>query len=150
MRLSIRVLFLILTTAAMGGLLKPAPASAENARIEVILVKAGNTEGGVDSALRAYAGTLQRLFRFKSYAQVSRQSIKLDIPGEGGVSLAQDQRLSVRSSESEGRGIKADREWSRGKQRLLRTRIQLNPGNPAVLGGPRSDDGTWLLILQLR
>jgi hypothetical protein len=124
--------------------------AADTARIEVILVKAGNGEGGVDAALRPYAPTLQRLFRFQQYELVSRKPLRLDVPGEGAVSLSGGQALTVSAASGAGSGIKADLDWTRGSKRLLHTRIQLRTGSPAVLGGPRSDDGTWLLILELK
>ncbi|MGC9450005.1 MAG: hypothetical protein ACP5I4_01040 [Oceanipulchritudo sp.] len=126
-------------------------AAEDNARITVILVEADGGEGGVDSALRPYAGTLQRLFRFNSYRQVSRKSLRIEVPGEGSVGLGGGQALSLRAEEGGRRGLMADLTWTRGSKRLLHTRIQLRPESPAVLGGPRSgkDGGSYLLILQL-
>jgi hypothetical protein len=137
----------LLAVAVAGPSLHAAP---DSATVEVILVQASNGEGGVDSALRQYAGNLQRLFRFKSYSQSSRQALRLSVPGEGSVSLAGGQTLSIRSDDASGKGLKAEIDWKRGSQSLLHTRINLRPGNPAVLGGPKSKDGTWLLILQLK
>lgn len=150
MKLSSRYLPYLIVFVLVAGFLAPVGAdAADNARIEVILVRAGNGEPGVDSGLRPYASTLQRLFRFQRYEMVSRKSMRLTLPGDGSVSLSGGQKLSV-SAASAGSGIKADIDWTRGSKRLLHTRIQLRPGSPAVLGGPRSKSGTWLLILQLK
>lgn len=151
MKLSIKTFFCLSAIILFAGLLTPVEATAaDNARIDVILVKAGNGEGGVDPALRAYAANLERLFRFQRYELVSRKPLRMEVPGEGVVSLPGGQRLSVSATAATGSGIKADIDWIRGSQRLLHTRIQLRPGSPAVLGGPRSEDATWLLILQLK
>lgn len=142
-----------LIAVALLSLLSAAPtvdAAGDNAQVEVILVQAGNGEGGVDAALRPYAANLQRLFRFKSYRQSSKQVLRLAVPGEGSVGLAGGQSLSIRSGGPSGKGLKAEIDWKRGSQSLLHTRINLRPGSPAVLGGPKSRDGTWLLILQLK
>lgn len=144
-------LLLLLTLAMLSGLSAPVSAHAESVQVEVILVQAANGEGGVDAALRPYAGTLQRLFRFKSYTQAGRQVLRLAVPGEGSVGLANGQRLQMKAlSGSAEQGLTAEMEWTRGGSRLVHTRLQLRPGNPAVMGGPSGQEGTWLLILRLR
>jgi hypothetical protein len=127
----------------------PMQAAGDSARVSVILVEAGNGEGGVDGALRPYASTLQRLFRFQSYKQLSKGSIRLNVPGEGSTGLAGGQSLTLKADEG-GRGLMAELTWQRGGKRLLHTRIQLRPGSPAVLGGPSTGKGgNYLLILTL-
>lgn len=127
----------------------PLQAAGDSARVSVILVEAGNGEGGIDGALRPYAGTLQRLFRFNSYQQLSKGTLRLDVPGTGSVGLAGGQRLTLKAGEA-GRGLMAELTWERGGKRLLHTRIQLRPGSPAVLGGPSTGKGgNYLLILTL-
>jgi hypothetical protein len=125
--------------------------AAETASVEVILVEAGPGNGGVDKALKQYAGTLERLFRFDSYRQVGRKQIRLNVPGSGSTSLPGGQSLKLEANEVNGRGLMADLNWTRGGKGLLHTRIKLQPGRPAVLGGPRTKSGgTHLLILTLR
>lgn len=151
MKRSMRHLFAFaLTLGIFGFLAGDLHAQGKPAAVEVILVKAGNDGEGVDSSLSAYAGTLQRLFRFKSYRQSSRQTLKLDPSGEDSISMAGGQTLTLKGLGPSGGGLKADIDWRRGSKRLLHTRINLQPGSPAVLGGPRSKEGTWLLILTLR
>ena len=151
MKTRLRNIFSTITFLAVAGLMSaPADLAAESARVQVILVEASNGEGGVDSSLRSYAGTLQRLFKFKSYKQVSRGNLKIDIPGEGSTGLAGGQRLTMKATEGGKRGLMAELTWSRGSKRLLHTRIQLRPGSPAVLGGPSTGrGGSYLLILTL-
>lgn len=140
-----------LLAAALLWLVPQASATAdEAARLEVILVQAGTGPGGVDRALQPYAATLQRLFRFDQYRQVKRQTARMEVPGKARVGLAEGQTLQVETLPGLGSGLRADIEWKRGGQQLLHTRIQLKPGSPTVLGGPRSGEGTWLLILELR
>ena len=148
-----RHLFTIIGLATAYLLLAPAlQAAGSTESVQVILVDASNAEGGVDGALRPYAGPLQRLFRFKSYQQLARRSFKLEVPGEGSVELPGGQRLVLKAGERKGPGFVAELTWSRGNTRLLHTRIQLRPGNPAVLGGPASgrDGGNYLLILEIQ
>jgi len=145
MKLSIRILItMVIATGLAGPMLTDA--TAEAVRVEVLLVRAADNGNGIDAPLRPYAGNLKRLFRFNSYELVSRKFMSLELPGEARTALAAGQSLSV----SAGPNLKADIEWKRGKQRLLHTRIQMREGKPAVLGGPRDRDGTWLMILQLK
>jgi hypothetical protein len=151
MRIQLHTIFTLILVAA--GILLPGAqlSAADSASVEVILVEAGPGEGGVDKSLRQYAGTLERLFRFNSYRQVGRKQIRLNVPGSGSTSLPGGQTLKLEANEGNGRGLMADLNWTRGGKRLLHTKIKLQPGRPAVLGGPRTKSGgTHLLILTLR
>ena len=147
-----RIAPLLLLVCFTGILVHSVEAAGNTARIEVVLVEAGNSDGGVDPALKAYAGTLQRLFRFGSYRQVSRKGMSLEIPGENTISLGGGQSLKLQATGAESGAMVADLTWLRGSTRLLHTRLQLRKGNPAVLGGPSSsrEGGSYLLILTLR
>ena len=133
----------------MAGFLNTPLQAQESARVSVILVEASNGSGGVDGSLKPHAATLQRMFRFSTYKQVSRGSIRVNVPGEGSTGLPGGQQLSLKAMEGGG-GLVAELDWTRGGKSLLRTRIQLRGSNPAVLGGPRTSGGaTQLLILKL-
>ncbi len=134
----------------MAGVINSSLYAQGNARVSVILVEASNDGGGVDSSLRPYASTLQRMFRFNTYKQASRGSVRVTVPGEGGTALPGGQQLTLKALEGSGGRLVAEVNWTRGGKSLLRTRIQLRGNNPAVLGGPRSGSGaTQLLILRL-
>ena len=134
----------------MAGFITVPLQAQGDARVSVILVEASNDGGGVDGSLRPYASTLQRMFRFNTYKQASRGTVRLSVPGEGGTGLPGGQNLSLKAIEGGGGGLVAEVNWTRGGKSLLRTRIQLKGSNPAVLGGPRTDSGaTQLLILRL-
>lgn len=145
-----RLLFSLCLVILPGGIPMEAQPSGGTIRVEVLLVKAGNNGSGVDQALKGHAATLQRLFRFNSYTLAARRTVRLTVPGEGSASLPEGQSLSMRVAEAVDPSMKVEIEWRRGTQRLLQTRMDLGSGNPAVLGGPRDKDGTWLLILQRR
>lgn len=117
--------------------------------LEVILVKAGNGKPGIDAALRPYASTLQRVFRFESYRMAGRKQLQVGSGRESAATFPGGQSLHVRSLDFGNKGMKAEINWKRGGKNLLHTRINLRPGTPAVLGGPKGPEGTWLLILRL-
>lgn len=124
-----------------------AESSTSTAQIEVILVKASNGSDTIDSSLRAYSDTLQRLFRFKSYQQVSRDSFKVNMPGKSTAQLGQGNRLVIDATPTRD-GVVADLNWSAG----IHARLNLKKGIPAVLGGPKikGEEGTYLLIILLK
>jgi hypothetical protein len=151
MKIQLHKIFPLILVAV--GILIPGTqlTAVDSASVEVILVEAGPGEGGVDKSLRQYAGTLERLFRFNSYRQVGRKQIRLNVPGSGSTSLPGGQSLKLEANKGSGRGLMADLNWTRGGKGLLHTKIKLQPGRPAVLGGPRTKSGgTHLLILTLR
>ena len=104
----------------------------------------------MEDGLRPHAGTLQQLFRFNSYRQVARKSIRLDFPGEGGTDLPDGQSLALKAGPQKGATTLTEVTWVRNGKRLVHTRIQLRKGAPAVLGGPRSSrESIYLVILEL-
>lgn len=117
-----------------------------SASIEVILVEASNSDAGTDASLKPHASTLKRLFNFKSYKQISRKTTKVNLPGEQSLKLGNGTELKI-SARSGGKQLSADFDWRQGKRSLVHTRLQLNSGKPAVLGGPRSKDGNYLILI---
>lgn len=115
-------------------------------QVEVILVRASEGEAAVDANLKPYAATLQRLFRFDRYQTLARQNVTLQGAQER-VSLGSGQALRLQLDESSARRARVEVEWTRGSTRLLQTRIQLTDQLPAVLGGPRGEDGILLLLV---
>jgi hypothetical protein len=121
-------------------------ADAANAvGLEVILVRASEGEASVDSNLRPYVSTLQRLFRFDRYERLSRKSLMLD--GSQTVRLHDGQSVQLNLLESNDRSARIELEWLRGSTRLLSTRVQVVGNLPAVLGGPRGEEGILLLLV---
>ncbi|MFO7726334.1 MAG: hypothetical protein R6V45_12375 [Oceanipulchritudo sp.] len=144
--LLISLLVLLFVSGPFAGV---AHGQTGSSGLEVILVKAGNGKPGIDAALRPYAATLKRVFRFESYRMAGKKRLQVTSGGESVASLPGGQSLHVRSLESGSRGMKAEINWKRGGKNLLHTRINLRPESPAVLGGPKGPEGTWLLILRL-
>lgn len=142
---------LIALFVALAGVSCPLQANApDRAEVEVILVRASNANAEVDGSLRAYASTLKRLFRFEGYRRAAGTRLRVSAGATSEAALASGQAVRLRAGRLEAAGLTAEVTWERGGTTLLQTRIQLRPGRPAVLGGPRDGDGTWLLILNLR
>lgn len=136
----------ILLLVILPSIAQAEPSQSAKAELQVILVEATNNGKGIDAGLKSYASNFQRLFRFDSYKEVQRSSAKLSLPGESNVSLSNGTTLAISASNG-GPTLLADLEWKRGRSSLLHTRLKLKRGTPAVLGGPRSKDGNYLLII---
>ncbi|MEM1221299.1 MAG: hypothetical protein AAGH40_00940 [Verrucomicrobiota bacterium] len=146
MNRNLPILSLILLTI-LSGYLSAQPASKSgSASLEIILVEASNSGGGIDRSLQPYAGNLKRLFRFDSYREVQRSQTRLDLPGSTNLSLKNGTTLQIKGS-NDGQTLQADLNWKRKGSSLLHTNLRLKKGTPAVLGGPRSKNGSYLLII---
>ncbi|MGE9295593.1 MAG: hypothetical protein ACQKBV_04835 [Puniceicoccales bacterium] len=144
-------LFILLTAFAFA--LAPTSAQAqETARIEVILVMASNSGQGVDPSLKPYADTLQRLFAFNSYQQRDRKQLSIPMPGGQTTNLFGGTTLQLGLQLPADGKLPVDLNWQRGKEKLLRTVLRLNPGTPAIVGGPQAENntGSYLLIVNWR
>ena len=140
--------FQILGAMLVFSLFPSLASAATSANVEVILVEANNGGSGVDASLSAYTSTLKRLFKFDSYRKVSSNRVALDMPGEAVTTLGgQGGQLTMQAGVSEGNLIRTDLNWTRNGKKLLHTRLQLRKGTPALLGGPRSGDGSYLLLI---
>ena len=124
-------------------------ATAQNntsASVEVILIDASNATSGIDGSLKTHANTLERLFKFNSYHEVSRKTTQLPLPGSSSVSLGNGTQLQIKAG-ANGKKLSADLDWQQGNRTLVHTKLGLSKGKPAVLGGPRSDKGNYLILV---
>ena len=135
----------------VGGFVSPALA-AERASIQAILITASNEPGHTDPRLSSYEPTLRRILRFESYRFVVQGSTTLAVPADGTISLGSGQQLSVSTEEARGRGVRLRIKWQQGGRSLMETGLFLNPGVPAVLGGPGTGnaDEVYAVILVAR
>ncbi|WP_309398920.1 hypothetical protein [Cerasicoccus maritimus] len=144
-----RTLITTLLLLAFG--LAPSFSQAQSpAKIEVLLVMASNSGQGVDAQLKPYAGNLQRLFRFNTYQLKDRKVLDMTAPGGRNTNLYGGTDLQLGAEAVSDGKLPINLDWRRGKEKLLRTMVRLNPNTPAILGGPQSTNntGTYLLIVR--
>ena len=121
------------------GLLTSAHA-ADRTSVQAILITASNEPGRTDPRLSRYEPTLRRILRFESYRFVGQGSAHLESPGSGTINLGNGQQLDI-STEDASRGLRLRVVWKQGRRTLMETGLSLNPGVPAVLGGPGTGNG---------
>jgi len=133
-------LSLLLATASMS-------LAAEQTTLRAILVTASNEKGSSDERLAAYEPTLRRILRFESYRYVGEGSVTLAVPARGPLSLGAGHRLDFETESASASGVRMKLAWSEGRRVLMQTGLTLRPGVPAVLGGPRKDDGEVYAVI---
>lgn len=124
-------LFLLLLAA-------PFTRAADGASVHAILITASNEKGDTDRRLAQYEPTLKRILRFESFRFVGEGSADLPAAGEGSISLGRGHRLELEAEESGRRGVRVKVRWIAGGTRVMDTGLSLQPGVPAVLGGPET------------
>jgi len=130
---------LLLPLLLFCGLLTSVHA-AERASVQAILITASNAPGKTDPRLSRYEPTLRRILRFESYRFVGQGSANIESPGSGTINLGNGQHLEVTTEES-SRGLRLRVVWKQGRRTLMGTGLSLNPGVPAILGGPGTGNG---------
>lgn len=130
---------LLLPLLLFCGLFTPAHA-AGRASVQAILITASNDPGKTDPRLARYEPTLRRILRFESYRFVGQGSASLESPGSGTINLGNGQQLEITTDDS-SRGLRLRVAWKQGRRTLMETGLSLNPGVPAVLGGPGTGNG---------
>jgi hypothetical protein len=143
-----RIIQLMFLTALLV-VSRGAAIAAETANVRAMLVIASNEKGGSDSSLSAYAPTLRRILRFESYRLAGSGSANLGLPGKTGVNLGRGHALDLEADKSDGKGIRVRVRWEGDGRSLMNTGLVLQPGVPAVLGGPSTgkEGEVWAVIL---
>lgn len=143
-----RIIQLMFLTALLI-VARTAAVAAESASVRAMLVIASNEKGGSDSRLSAYVPTLRRLLRFESYRLAGSGSANLAMPGKASVNLGQDHSLELEADKSDGKSVRVRVRWEGGGRTLMNTGLALQPGVPAVLGGPSTgrEGEVWAVIL---
>lgn len=135
--------------AALLVVSRSAAVAADSANLRAMLVIASNEKGGSDPGLSAYATTLRRILRFESFRLAGQGSANLPMPGKAEVNLGRGHSLDLEADKSEGRGVRVRVRWEGDGRSLMNTGLVLQPGVPAVLGGPSTgkEGEVWAVIL---
>ncbi|MBI5381528.1 MAG: hypothetical protein HZA31_06470 [Opitutae bacterium] len=108
----------------------------DRAAIRAILISASPAAGETDRSLAAYEPTLRRLLRFESFRRLGEGSATLTPAKPSQLSLGNGQQLELTSESAEGRSLRVRVNWTANGRSLMNTALVLQPGVPAVLGGP--------------
>jgi RNA polymerase sigma-70 factor, ECF subfamily len=103
--------------------------------------------GEGDERLVAFMPKLRQLFRYKEYASVARYRAEVPVGTLQTWALPGDRKLEVLPESVSGDTVRMRVRLIRGTVNEVVTNIQAARGNPAVLGGPKHDNGVLIIII---
>jgi RNA polymerase sigma factor (sigma-70 family) len=103
--------------------------------------------GGGDERLEQFMPRLHRLFRYKEYASLGRFRAEVPVGTTQRWSLPGDRTLELTPESVTGNTVRLRLRLQRGGASELTTSLQAASGAPAVIGGPRHDDGVLIIIV---
>lgn len=126
-----------------------AAGEVEGRSLSVRLLRAGNGDGGTaDPRLQDILPVLKSSLRFQSYEYVSEATGAI----RAGATISVGEGLSLQIADVQGSGLGVTVTGGHdGRTKLLRTRLNLAPAKPVILGGfPDGTGGNLILVLMLR
>jgi len=135
-----------------------APADADNAVVRfgsrVLVATDGSLPAGVkpvggegDERLTAFMPKLRQLFRYREYATLARYRAEVPVGTLQTWSIPGDRALEVLPESVAGDSVRMRVKLIRGTVTEVAADIQAARGNPAVIGGPRHENGVLIIIV---
>jgi RNA polymerase sigma-70 factor (ECF subfamily) len=152
------MLAILLTVLAAAVLTTATPSTAHAQRIvrfsaQVLIASDGSTSAPHDEALpeelRQLLPKLQQLFRYKEYRLLQQFRGEAPIGGFMRWQIIGDRTLSITPEAVTDKGAQLQIRVLRSIFREIGTSLQVTPGVPAVIGGPRHDDGVLIIVVWL-
>jgi hypothetical protein len=103
--------------------------------------------GGGDERLEQFMPRLHQLFRYKEYASLGRFRAEVPVGTTQRWSVPGDRTLELTPESVTGNTVRLRLRLQRGGTSELTTNLQAASGAPAVIGGPRHDDGVLIIIV---
>lgn len=103
--------------------------------------------GEGDERLTAFMPKLRQLFRYKEYATLARYRAEVPVGTLQTWSIPGDRALEVLPESVAGDSVRMRVKLIRGSVTEVAADIQAARGNPAVIGGPRHENGVLIIIV---
>lgn len=142
-----KTLAYLLTLLSLIGMTMASAPKAQAITMQATLIEASNQAAQPDPHLKDYTPNLQRIFRYNSYRMISRNTTKCDVPGAGAISVA-GHHIKFNTQPADGNRVRLAIDWVQGKKLLMKTTVTANRAQPTVLGGPSTDNGKLILVLE--
>jgi|GEM_PF-682560 hypothetical protein len=136
--------FLIWCSAGMASF-----AQGQTIEMEAMLIHASDRPAALDTRLDKIEFKLRRMFRFEHYGYMGGAKTIVTLPSSTVLALGHGYTLHVQAASSKGR-MRAELEWKKGNQSLMKSTLSQSRGVPAILGGPPHEGGTLILVLEFR
>ncbi len=134
----------------------PATVAQQQVRFGARVLRASDTPppagsrivpGGGDDRLEQFMPRLHQLFRYKEYASLGRFRAEVPVGTTQRWSVPGDRTLELTPESVTGTTVRLRLRLQRGGTSELTTNLQAASGVPAVIGGPRHDDGVLIIIV---
>lgn len=145
------MLVLLVAVLVMGALISSAEAQ-QVVRFSAHVLLASDTAAAGGGAtlppeLQQVLPKLQQLFRYKAYRLLQQHRGEAAVGGAQRWPVAGDRTLEIAPEGVTGNAARLRVRLSRGSVTEVTTNIQASPGAPAVIGGPRHEDGVLIIVI---
>ena len=103
--------------------------------------------GADDGRLTEFMPKLRQLFRYKEYASLARYRAEVPVGTLQSWAIPGDRKLDLLPESVSGDTVRMRLKLSRGTMNEVVTDIQAARGNPAVIGGPKYENGVLIIIV---
>ena len=100
-----------------------------------------------DERLASILPKLRELFRYKEYTTLERYRAEVPLGTMQRWAVPGDRQLEIVPESIVNNAVRMRLRLARGTLVELNANIQAQPGHPALLGGPRHDDGVLIIII---
>jgi hypothetical protein len=101
----------------------------------------------IDERLEAFLPKLRQLFKYREYTSLERHRAEVPVGSTERWAVAGDRQLELTPENVTDRTVRFRLRLTRGNTAELNANIQAARGNPAVIGGPRFNDGVLIIIV---
>jgi RNA polymerase sigma-70 factor (ECF subfamily) len=101
----------------------------------------------IDERLEAFLPKLRQLFKYREYTSLERHRAEVPLGSTERWAVAGDRHLELTPENVHDRTVRFRLKLTRGNTAELNANIQVARGNPAVIGGPRFNDGVLIIIV---
>lgn len=101
----------------------------------------------LDERLEAFLPKLRQLFKYREYTSLERHRAEIPIGATERWTVAGERHLELTPETVTDRTVRFKMRLMRGNMAELNAHIQAARGNPAVIGGPRYNDGVLIIII---
>ena len=101
----------------------------------------------IDERLEAFLPKLRQLFKYREYTSLERHRAEVPVGSTEKWAVAGERQLELTPETVHDRTVRFRLKLMRGNVAELNAHIQAARGNPAVIGGPRLNDGVLIIIV---
>ena len=115
--------------------------------VKATLIEASNEAAAPDERLKDYTPNLKRIFRYDSFRLIDSGSTEVGVPGAGAIGI-NGQQIKFNTAPAEKGRVRLSIDWRQGKRQIMQTTVSASSSSPTALGGPSTENGKLILVLE--